>query len=269
MRVARNFWKENDENCHYLALYMIYDVTTMQLPKVCFELPKIRTILEQCKNNESRFSFWDQGKFHQIVKISQWNNIYLWNFKKAINFYQSDEKKILDTHQDVNGNVFFEKNLQDWAKIFRNGRSCSDVDVAGPSIPTQSEWIDSEEDDSRDNFDLLTSSAAPFVGEKKLCPLDIWLENWFSRTEWKNNTNLYKFNFIWIYFSIQKQWVRWRGPCDWRWTIPSTGKWLSFKDEKYVQNHKINLHRRKKNFRLLPHLQYSNKPANSVWNVKM
>ena len=201
MRVARNFWKENDENCHYLALYMIYDVTTMQLPKVCFELPKIRTILEQCKNNESRFSFWDQGKFHQIVKISQWNNIYLWNFKKAINFYQSDEKKILDTHQDVNGNVFFEKNLQDWAKIFRNGRSCSDVDVAGPSIPTQSEWIDSEEDDSRDNFDLLTSSAAPFVGEKKLCPLDIWLENWFSRTEWKKKIIQIYINLI-LYGSI-------------------------------------------------------------------
>ena len=82
MRVARNFWIESNENCHYLAIWMIFEIITMQLPKVCFELPNIQKILEQCKNNESRYSYWAQGKFHQIVKILKWKDTYFWNFNK-------------------------------------------------------------------------------------------------------------------------------------------------------------------------------------------
>ena len=85
-------------------------------------------------------------------------------------------------HQDANGNVYFKTNMHDWVKKFQNGRRSS-MDIAGPSIPTQSEWIDIESDeDSLDIFDLQTSSDAPSDGEK-ICQLDIWLQNWFSRTE--------------------------------------------------------------------------------------
>ena len=70
-------------------------------------------------------------------------------------------------HQDTNGNVFFETNLEQWAKTFHNGRRSS-IEIAGPSIPAQSEWIDIEdfsEEDSLDIFDLETSNA-PSDGEK-------------------------------------------------------------------------------------------------------
>ena len=77
MRVARNFWIESNENCHYLAIWMLFEIITMQLPKVCFELPNIQKILEQCKNNKSRYSFWAQGKFHQIVKINRNERVFI------------------------------------------------------------------------------------------------------------------------------------------------------------------------------------------------
>lgn len=69
MRVVRNFWTETDENRHYLSVYMIFEVITMQLPKVCFALPKIEKILKECERNKSKYLFWDQGKFHEILRI--------------------------------------------------------------------------------------------------------------------------------------------------------------------------------------------------------
>ena len=107
-----------------------------------------------------------------------------WKFEKAINFYQSEEKRKLETYQDANGNVIFENNIQKWAKKFQNGR-CPVVEVAGPSFqwgPSQNQWIDSEseEDDSRSMFQVLPSNPA-LSEDKKICPLDRWLENWFQR----------------------------------------------------------------------------------------
>ena len=66
MRVARNFWVESEENNHYLSVYMLFEVITMQLPKVCFALPKIEKILKECARNESKYLFWGEGKFHEI-----------------------------------------------------------------------------------------------------------------------------------------------------------------------------------------------------------
>ena len=78
-------------------------------------------------------------------------------------------------HQDTNGNVFFETNMEQWAKTFHNGRRSS-IEIAGPSIPAQSEWIDIEdfsEEDSLDIFDLETSNAPSDGG--KMCQIK-WVQ---------------------------------------------------------------------------------------------
>ena len=69
MRVVRNFWTETQENNHYLSVYMLFEVITMQLPKVFFALPKMEKILKECKQNKSRYLFWDQGKFQKRKHI--------------------------------------------------------------------------------------------------------------------------------------------------------------------------------------------------------
>ena len=81
----------------------------------------------------------------------------------------------------------FENDMREWAKKFQNGRPS--VDIAGPSCPNQNEWIDieSEDDDSLDIFNVQGQSAAK-VKQEEMCPLDKWLENWFSRTESKFET---------------------------------------------------------------------------------
>ena len=74
--------------------------------------------------------------------------------------------------------------MREWAKKFQNGRPS--VDIAGPSCPNQNEWIDieSEDDDSLDIFNFQGQSGSK-VKQEEMCPLDKWLENWFSRTESK------------------------------------------------------------------------------------
>ena len=154
-------------------------------------------------------------------------------------------------HQDTNGNVFFETNLEQWAKTFHNGRRSS-IEIAGPSIPAQSEWIDIEdfsEEDSLDIFDLETSNA-PSDGEK-MCQLDRWLENYFSRTEWKKYI---RFRFFESIFYIRKQPYRWWVPSNRRRTISSTGKWLNVKLMFTARNENFNL-------------QYFNRPANSIFTL--
>ena len=105
-------------------------------------------------------------------------------FKKAVNFYQSHTKNN-DVTFDCDGNVHFKKNLTEWAKKFQKGR-VSNVPIAGPSSPTSNEWIDFSESEG-DSFDIFEpiSSIDSTSDDTKICRLDAWLANYFSRTVWK------------------------------------------------------------------------------------
>ena len=61
VEIELNFWCEKDDNVVYKVLYMIFESIVIINPGPVFQLPKIKLLLEQCNQNESKYSHWGKG----------------------------------------------------------------------------------------------------------------------------------------------------------------------------------------------------------------
>ena len=61
-QINENFWRENEDNIIYKAVYMIFTQFTQLNPSSVFGLPLIEKNLEECANNTTCYSRWGEGK---------------------------------------------------------------------------------------------------------------------------------------------------------------------------------------------------------------
>ena len=61
VQIFRNFWEESADNVSYKALYMVFEGLNACKPRQWFLLPKIRTKLQECASNNSKYLLWGKG----------------------------------------------------------------------------------------------------------------------------------------------------------------------------------------------------------------